>query len=92
MDLWSLGCVFGELLNGHVLFPGKSIGKGFEKDQFKLICQYIQQKPIPNTIYHLNVPKEHSLKEKCPEQCLSLLTGLLEFDPILRWSATVIFG
>jgi serine/threonine protein kinase len=58
-DVWSLGCVAGELLLGKPLFPGRTV-----PDLLRLIAKLLGS---PNTMYehdliiHSPTPPRHSL-------------------------------
>ncbi|CAN8070086.1 unnamed protein product [Agarophyton chilense] len=99
IDLWSVGCIFAELLGGgKVLFPGKN-----SKHQFELITDVIGSPP-PQAIDKLGNPQakrvlmqfQNPSKPTRPlEQlfrdadplAIDVLRGMLAFDPSERISA-----
>jgi len=94
IDVWSIGCIFGELLQMEPLFPGKS-----EVDElnriFKLLGTPSEKvwpgyKDLPGVqkMKFVDNPVSH-LREKFPEKMLSdhglgLLKHLLTYDPKKR--------
>ena len=96
MDMWSVGCIFAELLNGKPLFPGKDY-----IDQLALIRQVLGA-PSEQVIERIGSPKakEHmqslplcskvpwkTVLPNTPEPALDLLARLLHWDPSKRISA-----
>jgi len=97
IDMWSVGCIFGEMLNGgQPMFPGMN---GYH--QLELFVETLGT-PTPAAISKVRntKSKEHllSLERKAPRnlqemfpksdpRVLDLLKHLLDFDPDLRWSA-----
>lgn len=95
VDMWAVGCLFGELLLGKPLFPGRN-----ELDQ---IVQIFQLLGTPNDhiwkgseelLKNLRIsftPQPYSLlQRKFPQLSdfgLDLLDGLLCFDPNKRYTA-----
>jgi len=93
IDVWSVGCVLGELLGGGALFPGRdylhqlrliteSIGSPTE-DELKDIAS------LPARQYMTQLPPSSPVDwaERYPEappQCLALLARLLTFHPEKR--------
>jgi len=96
VDMWSLGCILGELLNGKPLFPGTSTLNQLDrileltgrpsKDDVDSI-----QSPLAQTMLEsLPAPRIRSFHGYFPgasETALSLLRGLLRFNPVKRLSA-----
>jgi len=96
IDVWSIGCIFGELLLMEPLFPGKS-----EVDElnriFKLLGTPSEKiwpgyKGLPGVqkMKFVDYPISH-LRDKFPDKMLSekglrLLTSLLTYDPKKRAS------
>lgn len=97
VDMWSCGCMFGELLYNRPLMTGKN-----EEHQCHLICQLLGR---PNSKiwpgidflplyqrWEANLPLNdlNNLKVKFPEAtdgCLNLLNRMLCYDPDKRESA-----
>jgi serine/threonine protein kinase len=94
IDMWSIGCIFAELLNkGKPVFPGKS-----EANQFQLICKLIgapnatiwpdysrfsSRFQVPESPYNtLNV-----FFNDYSQECIDFLNSLLVWDPCKRLSA-----
>lgn len=93
MDIWSVGCIFAELLGRKIFLPGQT---GF--DQLNLIIQKLGT-PTPEEIamvpstkarqYLQRLPHypRHPLTARFPnasEQALDLLERLLQFEPTRR--------
>ena len=92
-DMWSVGCIFGELLNGKPMFPGTSTltqinkvlevtGKPNKED-----IQSIQSELAQNMLETIVVNKVYSLKSLFPKATpieLDLLSKLLQFNPNKR--------
>ena len=92
-DMWSIGCIFGELLGGKPMFPGTStlsqINKVLEvtgkpsKEDIASINSELAETMLENVV----VNKKKSLKALYPkitEDELDLLSKLLEFNPNKR--------
>ncbi|CEP02900.1 Mitogen-activated protein kinase [Plasmodiophora brassicae] len=96
IDMWSLGCILGELLKGTPMFPGTST-----MNQIELILE-VTDPPSDADIAAINSPytvtmleslkkeKSTSLAElfpNAPPDAISLLGGLLQFNPTKRLTA-----
>jgi len=95
-DMWSMGCIFGELLGGKPMFPGTSTlsqinkvlevtGKPSERD-IKSLNSELAETMIENIV----VKKTKSLKAlypKASEEEIDLLSKLLQFNPDIRIDA-----
>ena len=96
VDLWSIGCIFAEMLNNKPLFPGKS-----EQDQLNRIFKLLgsPNKDIWNTVHLL---PDYKLCEHFPnyppqpfkriirhtdKYAIDLIARLLQLDPNKRISA-----
>ena len=92
-DMWSVGCIFGELLNGKPMFPGTSTlnqlnkilevtGKPNKEDILS-----IQSELAQNMLENINNIKQKNLKNLFPKATaieLDLLGRLLQFNPNKR--------
>ena len=92
-DMWSVGCIFGELLGGKPMFPGTSTlsqinkvlevtGKPNKED-----IQSIQSELAQTMLETIVVSKTKSLKALYPKASpveLDLLSKLLQFNPNKR--------
>jgi len=96
VDIWSVGCIFAEMVNGRPLFPGSS-----EQDQLMKIFKTLgtaTKKTWPSmadlpdykTVETFPVYPVQSLKKICrrlDNVGLELLGRMLQFDPAKRISA-----
>ena len=96
-DMWSVGCIFGELLGGKPMFPGTSTlsqinkvlevtGKPSKED-----IQSIQSELAATMLETIVVSKTKSLKSLYPKATaieLDLLGKLLQFNPNKRINVT----
>lgn len=80
IDIWSAGCVFGEMLLGKVMFPGKN-----DLDQINVICEsfglniesfYEQEASFPEHIF-----------DGLPPEVIDLLNKMLRINPSERLTA-----
>ena len=92
-DMWSMGCIFGELLGGKPMFPGTSTlsqiskvlevtGKPSKED-----VESINSELAPTMLENIVVKKTNSLKNLYPKATpeeLDLLKKLLQFNPNKR--------
>ena len=92
-DMWSVGCIFGELLGGKPMFPGSSTlnqinkvlevtGKPSKED-----IESINSELAPTMLENIVISKTKSLKAlypKASEEELDLLSKLLQFNPNKR--------
>ncbi|KAJ5572019.1 hypothetical protein N7535_005679, partial [Penicillium sp. DV-2018c] len=97
VDIWSVGCIFAELMLGEPLFPGKN-----HVNQFTVITDILGNPPeeminnitSENTINFIkSLPKRarKPMAEIIPTangDALALLDKMLEFNPEVRISAT----
>ncbi|CAM9937069.1 unnamed protein product, partial [Pylaiella littoralis] len=96
VDIWSVGCIFGELLGRRPLFPGSSF-----VDQLSLIFDVLGA-PAPKEVSHIRGAQARKFLDKLrgktgvtfsdllpgtPGDATSLLKNLLLFDPLKRCMA-----
>ncbi|KAF9954200.1 Cyclin-dependent kinase 10 [Mortierella alpina] len=93
VDMWSAGCIFGELLKHGPLLPGKA-----EKQQVDMIIDLLGTphekiwtgfNKLPMASIKLPEQRLNNLKNKFPkitDAARSLLSGLLTYDPKKRLS------
>ncbi|XP_002158990.1 mitogen-activated protein kinase 1 isoform X1 [Hydra vulgaris] len=80
IDIWSAGCVFGEMLLGKVLFPGEN-----DLDQIDCICRVFGLK-VENIFDHVSMFPEH-LFRGISSDAIDLLSKMICIDPDRRISA-----
>ncbi|UZJ51048.1 hypothetical protein CBS101457_000368 [Exobasidium rhododendri] len=96
-DMWSVGCIFAELITTEPLFTGKN-----ETDQLHKIFKLLGQPtidswpeythlPLAKNFINTNVAQPFSMLRQrfrySTENCLDLLSKLLTYDPSKRISA-----
>jgi mitogen-activated protein kinase 15 len=96
VDMWSVGCILGELIVGKAIFPGKST-----INQVELIIQLLG-KPTPRELDAINAATDFSIIESmsakkkysfsqffkgASKEALDFLRRTLVFDPTKRLSA-----
>ncbi|MQM05682.1 hypothetical protein Taro_038502 [Colocasia esculenta] len=97
VDMWSVGCVFGELFHGKPIFPGKT-----EQKQFEVICEtcgtpdedtWPGVSKLPNYQSYMQMPPVRRQVEKrfkefktCDCHALELLGRMLTLNPAQRIS------
>ncbi|XVF58340.1 hypothetical protein PTKIN_Ptkin07bG0058300 [Pterospermum kingtungense] len=95
VDLWSVGCVFAELLMGKPILKGRTEVEQLHKI-FKLCGsppdEYWKKMRLPHaTMFRPQHPYESSLLERCkdiPTSAMSLLATLLSVEPHKRGTAS----
>lgn len=97
VDMWSLGCILGEMLLGKALFPGTSTINQIEKimsaiphpspDDILAIKSEYGSSVIQRMLLKPQVPLEDLLQPSVPPDALALLRGLLVFNPDKRLTA-----
>uniref|UniRef100_A0A1I7VDD4 Protein kinase domain-containing protein n=1 Tax=Loa loa TaxID=7209 RepID=A0A1I7VDD4_LOALO len=88
IDRWSCGCVFGELLKNHVLFPGQTTNQ-----QLRLVINILGY-PSPRDIAAMRVTSEvlqsddfrDDLIKRADHNALNLLAQVLVYNPVNRLS------
>jgi len=96
VDVWSLGCIFAEMLQGSVLFAGKSYTDQLTKiltvvgSPSDEILNRIAEKRA-SLFVKTKLPKFEgqsllSLFPEAPEPAVDLLSHMIAFDPRERWS------
>lgn len=97
VDMWSLGCILGEMLLGKALFPGTSTINQIEKimsaiphptpDDILAIKSEYGSSVIQRMLLKPQVPLEDLLQPSVSAEALDLLKGLLVFNPDKRLTA-----
>uniref|UniRef100_A0A671UEZ5 Mitogen-activated protein kinase 15 n=1 Tax=Sparus aurata TaxID=8175 RepID=A0A671UEZ5_SPAAU len=97
VDMWSLGCILGEMLLGKALFPGTSTINQIEKimsaiphpspEDILAIKSEYGSSVIQRMLLKPQVPFEDLLQPSVPPDALDLLRGLLVFNPDKRLTA-----
>ncbi|KAM4539096.1 mitogen-activated protein kinase 15 isoform 2-T2 [Odontesthes bonariensis] len=97
VDMWSLGCILGEMLLGKALFPGTSTINQIEKimsaiphpspEDILAIRSEYGSSVIQRMLLKPQVPLEDLLQPPVPPDALDLLMGLLVFNPDKRLTA-----
>lgn len=96
VDMWSLGCIFGEVLSGKPTFPGASTMNQLDRileltDKPSLEDIQAMQSPFAATMLEalpLTPPRPlQDIFPTCGLEALHLLRGLLQFNPQQRLSA-----
>ncbi|KAG2213812.1 hypothetical protein INT47_001081 [Mucor saturninus] len=95
IDIWSAGCVMGELLLGQPLFPGESgIDQLVEiikvlgtpsKDQILTMNPNYTDHKFPSIKPH---PLSKVFKSRTPPEAIDLLSHILQYDPKARPTAS----
>ena len=96
IDLWSAGCVFGEVLVGEPLFPGKKnfnqlieIIKilGTPTDEQIDLMNYEHDGQLRFTNHRAAKPWEEVLGSRSTPEAVDLLSKLLVYEPLKRITA-----
>ena len=96
VDMWSIGCILGELLGGVPMFPGDSTMNQLEKilevtgRPSKTDIKAIKSKHTQTMLESLNIKTQKSLSSLYPHassEALDLLNRLLQFNPEKRLDA-----
>lgn len=96
VDMWSIGCILGELLGGQPMFPGESTANQLErilevtgkptKEDMKPIKARFTQEMIDGITIKRPITLQQLYPNASPD-ALDLLTKLLRFNPEKRLSA-----
>ncbi|XP_030644997.1 mitogen-activated protein kinase 15 [Chanos chanos] len=97
VDMWSIGCILGEMLLGKPLFPGTSTINQIEKimsaiphptpeDVLSIRSEY-GASVIQRMLLRPQVPLDELLQSSAPPDALDLLQRLLVFNPDKRLTA-----
>jgi len=96
VDMWSMGCIVGELLLGKPLFPGTSTLNQLDR------VMEVTGRPSQEDVESINSPLAQTMLESLPptkpkklrdmfptasEEALDLLKNLLQFNPNKRLTA-----
>ncbi|KAJ3609252.1 hypothetical protein NHX12_023776 [Muraenolepis orangiensis] len=97
IDMWSIGCILGEMLLGKALFPGTSTINQVEKilsaiahpstEDIQSIKSEYGASVIQRMLLKPQVPLEDLLQPTVPPDALDLLKRLLVFNPDKRLTA-----
>ena len=97
IDIWSIGCIFAEILNGKPIFPGKNVVNQLEIITDILGTPTLEQiakvrnEKARRFLGTMRVKPKAILKDKFPkasEKALKMLSRLLAFDPDERPNET----
>jgi len=93
VDIWSVGCIFAEMVNGRPLFPGNTDTDQLQKifkvlgtpseEKWPSITELPDWKPEYQSQDH-GEPKWHDIVPKVDDQGIDLLKSMLKYDPTLR--------
>ncbi|XP_043275798.1 cyclin-dependent kinase 20-like [Venturia canescens] len=95
IDMWSVGCIFGEMLNNSPLFPGET-----DIEQLAIVLRHLgtptaetwpelSSLPDYNKItfpYHKGIPWEHAIPDATPD-VLDLVKNILLYNSVKRLTA-----
>ncbi|XP_061677168.1 mitogen-activated protein kinase 15 isoform X2 [Syngnathoides biaculeatus] len=97
VDMWSLGCILGEMLLGEALFPGTSTINQLEQimsaiphpcaEDVLAVKSEIGSSVVQRMLRRPPAPFEDLLPSSVPPDALDLLKGLLVFNPDKRLTA-----
>lgn len=92
IDMWSIGCILGELLLRKTLFPGNN-----NNEQLELLCGLLGTPDIPDWIdnpisidiiyYYCGKGNFNQVFANYDPEVVDLLSHLLEWDPNTRYTA-----
>ena len=91
MDMWSVGCIFGELLSATPLFPGATVPDQMLKIFKQLGTPQIKHWPgvsgLPAAQFELPLTHRKVWNIEAPRQAIDLLNRFLQYNPKMRISA-----
>jgi len=93
VDIWSVGCILGELISGKPLFPGTStmnqldriievVGRPTKEDINDIRSQFAQN--MLDTLPQTDTRSLSSIYPLADSDCIDFLTKLLLFNPLKR--------
>eukprot|EP01134_Creolimax_fragrantissima_P007413 CFRG7413T1 len=102
IDMWSAGCIFGELLLGKAIFQGRGDQESMEINQLDVIMKVCGTPDITNwptcpalkwydRLVNLQNKYPRRLREtfeKLPKPVIEMLDHLLVLDPARRWTSS----
>lgn len=97
VDMWSIGCILGELVGGHPMFPGDSTINQLERVisvtgfPSKEDMAAVRSKYTNSMLDNINVKERKTLRSLYPnasKEALDLLYKLLQFNPEKRITST----
>jgi len=97
VDMWSVGCILGELLGGKPMFPGTSTINQIEriievtgrpsKDDIESIMSEFAAKMLENLVVTSSGRSLESIYPNAPSDSIDMLQKLLMFNPANRMTA-----
>jgi mitogen-activated protein kinase 15 len=97
-DMWSIGCILGELLGGKPMFPGASTMNQLERiisvtgmpsnKDIDAINSAFASSMLEN-IQEVDIKKLKEIYPKAKKECLDFMSKLLQFNPEKRMTSEV---
>lgn len=92
IDMWSVGCIFAELLSRRILFQASTPLAQLElitdllgtptPDEMKYACQGAKMHMQKQPYKHSSIPAFYTLSAQATHEAVHLLTQMLVFDPV----------